>query len=291
MSIKFLAFSDLVGRPNLLEKILKLNLEDFNFLLCLGDLASTKLLMILGKKRALSGAVGKKETIDYKNYYIKNFPEVIEQLKAIKIFLKKLKNKLPIYSVWGNADLIPFIEKTKIDKYIISIHKNPIEIDKDIYLLGYNGRPLYIDEVENPRELDFMGIPFKEGAEFCHAFSEEWIQSELTKMVNNFIGKKIILATHCPPFGILDKVYPKFINWAVKTYGHSAKEGNIGSKGLRKFDEEFKPMLHIFGHIHEAKGIKKINETTFVNVGTMDKEEFVEVEISDSKINVYFKNL
>ena len=289
MPIKFLAFSDLVGNPKVLNKILKLDLENYNFVLCLGDLASTKLLMKVGKKRALTGAVNKKkETVDPKEYYLKNFPEIIKQLEIIKLFLKKLEERLPIYGIWGNADLTPFIEKTKIDKYIKSIHKNPIKIGKDTYLLGYDGRSLYVDEIKNSKGQDFMGISFEKGLKLCHAFSEELIQKDLSKILKKFPDKKVILATHVPPFSVLDKVYPRFKNWAVKTYGENAKKGNIGSKGLMKIDKKFKPLLHIFGHVHEAKGKKIINKITFVNVGTMDKKEFAEVEILNNKLQIKF---
>lgn len=288
MSIKFLAFSDLVGNPQVLNKILKLDLKNYDFALCLGDLASTKLLMKVGKKRALSGVKRTRKIVDPKEYYLKNFPEVIKQLEIVKAFLKKLKEKLPIYGIWGNADLTPFIEKTKIDRYIKSIHKNPIKINKDTFLLGYDGRPLYVDEIKNPKGQDFIGISLKKGMKLCHAFNEEQIQKDLSKIFKNLIGKKVILATHVPPFGILDKVYSKFTSWAVKTYGESAKRGNIGSKGLIKIDEKYKPLLHIFGHIHEAKGKKIINRTTFINVGTMENGEFVKAEILNNKLQVKF---
>ena len=60
-----------------------------------------------------------------------------------------------------------------------------------------------------------------------------------------------ILITHTPPLGILDK-------------NHKGK--NCGSKSLKIIALNRKPKYHIFGHIHEAYGMIKIESTTFLNV-------------------------
>ena len=45
-----------------------------------------------------------------------------------------------------------------------------------------------------------------------------------------------------------------------------------GSSGVRKAIEEFKPEVHICGHIHETQGIEeKIGSTTVINVGKSGK--------------------
>ena len=61
-----------------------------------------------------------------------------------------------------------------------------------------------------------------------------------------------ILVTHTPPFGVLDIVdRPKGLH--------------VGSKELMKVVTNIKPKVHIFGHIHEAYGISKHRDTTFIN--------------------------
>jgi len=294
MFLRSLAFSDLVGNPLLLKHISALNLKDYDFVLCLGDLASTRTLMELGKKRAMTGEVKAKEVNDYKAYYIKKFPEIIEQLTRTRNFLQELNKKIPVFGVWGNADLVPFIESTNLDQSITTIHKKTVEFGQRFYLIGYDGRHLYLDETRNPEGLDFIGIPFKVGAAFCHAFAEEQVYEDLSKIIEKVKvhGNEIILATHSPPYGILDIVYPKFIKWAVKTYGEVASRGNIGSLGLKRVDEKFKPLLHVFGHVHEARGVKKTNATTFVNVGTISKGEYVSIEVNEhDRVKVDFLRL
>lgn len=68
-----------------------------------------------------------------------------------------------------------------------------------------------------------------------------------------------ILITHGPPFGILDKTW---------------RGQSVGCEELTKIilDEKklHKLKLHVFGHIHEDKGIKKINNIHFVNASSVN---------------------
>lgn len=59
------------------------------------------------------------------------------------------------------------------------------------------------------------------------------------------------MITHGPPYGILD-------------YGKDGK--NVGSKCLLEIVKKIKPKYHVFGHIHEAKGMNKIEDTIYLNV-------------------------
>lgn len=59
-----------------------------------------------------------------------------------------------------------------------------------------------------------------------------------------------VLITHCPPQGVLDKIY----------------DGTaVGCEALAETIERVQPRLHVFGHIHEDYGSCKIGNTTFVN--------------------------
>lgn len=62
-----------------------------------------------------------------------------------------------------------------------------------------------------------------------------------------------ILVTHGPPAGILDMT----------------KEGNrTGCADLLKRIQKVKPCLSVFGHIHEAYGVRVSKNTTFINAST-----------------------
>ena len=65
-----------------------------------------------------------------------------------------------------------------------------------------------------------------------------------------------ILITHRPPYGILDKSYK-----------------SLGCIYLRQAVLKSSPRYHLFGHVHEAYGIEKVNETTFVNASLVNEKD------------------
>ena len=65
-----------------------------------------------------------------------------------------------------------------------------------------------------------------------------------------------ILITHRPPYGILDKTYK-----------------SLGCIYLLQAVLKISPHYHLFGHIHEAYGIEKLNETTFVNASMVNESD------------------
>jgi len=71
-------------------------------------------------------------------------------------------------------------------------------------------------------------------------------------------GDKIIFVSHAPPYNTKCDLI----------LGH----GNVGSKSVRKFIEEFKPLYNINGHIHECFSRRdKIGETVVINPGPEGK--------------------
>lgn len=66
-----------------------------------------------------------------------------------------------------------------------------------------------------------------------------------------------ILITHGPPLNILDK---------------TMQETHVGCADLLKKVQSVQPKYHLFGHIHEANGIYKDYNTTFINGSMVDRK-------------------
>jgi len=66
-----------------------------------------------------------------------------------------------------------------------------------------------------------------------------------------------ILVTHGPPWGHLD----------VTPYGNL----NVGCELLRVRVDEFKPKIHVFGHVHSGYGYKFHNGTHFFNASVLNE--------------------
>jgi len=73
-----------------------------------------------------------------------------------------------------------------------------------------------------------------------------------------------VLVTHGPPHGIGDG--------SGGEPGGYGGEGRLGCQDLRAKAIEIRPMLHLFGHIHDAGGVWPICGTTFANVTTWECE-------------------
>jgi Icc-related predicted phosphoesterase len=278
--MRFLAFGDVVENKEALEKLSELDFSGYDFVLFTGDILTLLLFKKRREKRVLSGEISENE--EERRRHLKESVEEKEilQKEAVKLqglskFFKAIKDKAPLYGVWGNADHRWIVSQTDVSKYITNLHLRSVKIG-GFNFIGYEGRPKYIFETyENPTE---------------RAFDEEKAFKQLSGLFEKIRGKTIFV-THAPPYKILDQVEEKYRKYAVGTYGEKASDGNIGSLAFKKIVEKFRPLLHVFGHVHECKGMERTEETVFVNSGSLGKDpEYVEIRI-DRKIEVEFVKL
>ncbi len=250
--MKFLAFGDLEGKTSTIERLLKLPLKKYDFLLYLGDMPDPSVFKELRQLKLTQEGTTPPEALK------KATQEVINISRLLK------KSPIPVYGVLGNADLQYY---SKFVEWPFTQLHNKITKIENFLLVGYNGRPLYKFEEENRNE---------------NGFSEEEIYSDLLELLKKTDPEKTILVTHAPPYEILDKVKK---DYAINTYGKRASGGNIGSTGLKKLFGEFKPKLHLFSHIHESEGIVHNENSLFVNIGsTNENKTFYSVIIEDNQI-------
>jgi len=57
---------------------------------------------------------------------------------------------------------------------------------------------------------------------------------------------------------------------------------HIGSRSIRRFVEEKKPLAVFCGHVHESSGIDLIGETLVANPGPAKKGNYALAEINDT---------
>jgi Icc-related predicted phosphoesterase len=71
-----------------------------------------------------------------------------------------------------------------------------------------------------------------------------------------------ILVTHSPPFGMLDDLDSCYEDREIT---------NVGSLHLAYRTVDLDLKLHVFGHIHEAHGMRKVGDSYFVNASIMNQ--------------------
>ena len=196
---------------------------------------------------------------------------------SMKKIFEKIYQTGKFFGVWGNADNTKMLAKIPIQKFINNLHNGVVKWG-DYFLIGYNGRPLYIFEKENHEQW---------------AFVEDEAERNLEKLFKKIDPNKTILVTHAPPFRVLDQVEKDYRKYAIGTYGEKAKDGHIGSMAFRKIVEKYQPFLHIFGHIHESRGIKRLGETICVNTGCLGVHgEYAITSINNNnKVTVQFNRI
>jgi Icc-related predicted phosphoesterase len=96
--------------------------------------------------------------------------------------------------------------------------------------------------------------------------------SQIPALAKGINPKKLILITHDPPYDMLDISY----------FG-----SNAGLLDLRAAVNEVKPVLHVFGHIHESAGVMKHKGTIFVNAALPEFRKAAIIELPSQKVKVF----
>lgn len=86
----------------------------------------------------------------------------------------------------------------------------------------------------------FFGISWARGASGRSPDSGEKDYEQMTK---DHVGDVDVLITHCPPSGIFD-----WMEGLQRPWGSSVKLREV-------IEERMKPTVHLFGHLHEQRGI------------------------------------
>ena len=168
----------------------------------------------------------------------------------VETFINKLKKyNVDVIAIHGNCD--PEGVCDAISNVTTCLHNNSIILD-DIVLFGYGGSNL--TPFDTPSEVD-----------------DDKIYEDLHNLLDNQTdsqNKIKILVTHAPPFSSSADV--------IESGDH------VGSHGVFKIIDEFKPDINLCGHVHEAKSISKIGNTDVVNPGMLKDNGAVLITIKDN---------
>ena len=81
--------------------------------------------------------------------------------------------------------------------------------------------------------------------------------------------RKTVMMTHVPPYDSgLDTAPLLSPSLQPTASAGDVLRGPVGSIGVRKAIEAFKPVLGVHGHIHESGGERRIGSTVCVNAGS-----------------------
>ena len=168
---------------------------------------------------------------------------------------------------------------------------SPLDADKIIRLAQQPGAPVYAvagncDSAEIDRRLAELDVslsgravahgswaihgvsgmpPWRKG---MYQITEEELARLLEAGYEHVHGRQQVVLAHAPPRDTrLDRTI----------FGR-----HVGSVALRNFIDQTQPALVVCGHIHEARGIERIGDTTVVNCGHAAAGEYALAEVGDA---------
>ncbi len=197
--------------------------------------------------------------------------------KRVEEILKKVEGEFDLVALLG--DLTDFGPKERaveimdlIKEYtdtVIGVPGNcdPMGVEEVI-----NEKGVLIDgEVAKINNYEFIGLGGSNPTPFDtpRERSEEEIKEVLENLFTN-ASNETVLISHAPPKGYLDL----------------ASGNHAGSESVKEAIEKYKPSLVLSGHIHEAKGKEKLNESIIVNPGAARDGNYVKINLNnDIKLN------
>ncbi len=162
------------------------------------------------------------------------------------------------YILQGNSDYPALVEMNLSQKNAKILHKKVIRVG-DYEIIGSGGATT--------------------GLINYSAFSEAQFERNLREVFASAQGSPNhqILVTHDPPY-----------NTALDL---NLRKEHVGSSSVRHIIEEKQPLLALCGHIHEARGIEKINNTTCVNAGAVKLGSGADIVVEKDTIQVKWLDL
>lgn len=170
--------------------------------------------------------------------------------KSFKDIIKKLCSfGLPVLILRGNMYLSG--KGDKITKSIFRKHRN---------LIHKRTGKIRLKDVN----FVLFDMIFEEHSHAYHTKKSFKPNKSRERRLNKLLKelKNPIIISHAPPYSYLDK---------IKSGKH------VGSKILLKAIKKHQPKLVLCGHIHEAKGRKKIGKTEVVNLGCCGDYKIIEI--------------
>jgi Icc-related predicted phosphoesterase len=140
--------------------------------------------------------------------------------------------KSDCYFLPGNYDIdLQYTHLFEMDIHRKSFKKSGLKFS------GYGGAPIVTSGIPEKLAVKFHEYS-KNG--FTYSEPEDFFKEELPD----------VAIIHNPAYGYLDKI-PGY--------------GNIGSQGIRRYIDEYPPILVVSGHVHEDQGVVRKGRTLFLN--------------------------
>lgn len=202
--------------------------------------------------------------------------------------------------------------KERLERWLKMVHEKLPENVKVVVMPG-NDDSFEIDEIIKKHE-DRVIYPLNKAINLCFDYemlSFDWVnptpwdtpreapEEELWKKLQKLVDlisvdwNKVILNFHCPPHGTRLDLAPKLDkNLKPQVFLGSVIYEHVGCKAVRKFIQEYQPMLGLHGHIHESYAADRIGKTLVINPGSEYSEGILRgfiIDLTRSGVEKWWK--
>lgn len=172
--------------------------------------------------------------------------------------LEELSTVAPVLYVPGNCDYPDYSDLTG-ERYR-SVHRRAVKVE-EYWVVGFGGSP---------------HTPFLTPNEYSEEEIEEGLRESLSTVPREEV-ENLILLTHAPPRGTdLDL---------------TVSGTHAGSLAVRRIVEEYQPLLHVCGHIHEGRGVVRLGRTQVVNPGPLRRGFYALAEVRGGEVSLRLEKL
>jgi len=180
--MKFLAIGD-IEDPGDLERLSELDLAQYSCLVLTGDMAGLPIGWKLGKARGMGDTSFIPAGRDPKDFYDEFLTPCVAKLRRVDSYLSKIQKHIKVFAVYGNTDFKSIVERVSPRSFRV-LHKTSTTV-AGMYLVGYNGHPMYPWEIQNPEKVDIFGYTYSETASELNSFKEDDIRKDLAELTSS----------------------------------------------------------------------------------------------------------
>ncbi|HYG71912.1 MAG TPA: metallophosphoesterase, partial [Actinomycetota bacterium] len=163
------------------------------------------------------------------------------------------------------------LEGTGVPVVVIPGNDDPYEIDDVLadasYCENVDGR---VAEIPGGLEVIGLGVSSPTPWNTPREVPEDDFFETITRLTDQAKDpRRTVLLIHCPPYDTgLDTAPLLDDDLRLRASAGDLMRGPVGSRGVRRAIEGFRPLLGLHGHIHESGGEAKIGDTLVLNPGS-----------------------
>lgn len=227
---------------------------------------SYEIPLLGGKRLKRSEAEAKIKELRGSGYHVKVVSrEEYEQLSNDRDYLSKVFNDVLVKDTIEYLSLIDERYRQQgVKMYLIPGNDDPAEVVNKINDAAWDNIVPFDEGIVELNDHLLVGFGYSNITPWNthRELSEEEMYARLSKLMSRLNGgeySRTILVVHAPPHGTLIDQAPMLTSdFKIVRRGGEAVLTHVGSVGVRRIIEEYRPLMGLHGHIHESGGVDYI---------------------------------